>query len=66
MRIEWNSNATRPISLVGLIPRGTVFGLPVSQDPNVNSFDWTVDIAEGTRVLLTMGDEGPYRTGVSA
>jgi hypothetical protein len=47
-----------------MIPRGSVFTLPVSQDPNVNTFDWTVDIAEGTRVLLTMGDEGPYGTGV--
>lgn len=65
MTVTWDSNATRPIDLYGIIPAGSAFSLPVSQNGGTNDYDFTVDIRSGTQFLLLMSDDGPYQTGGS-
>lgn len=63
--VSWNSNASLPVHLYGLIPAGSAFSLPVPESTLQNSYDWTVDIAAGTQYLLLMSDAGQYQTGGS-
>jgi hypothetical protein len=65
MSITWDANATRPINLYGLIPHGSAFSLPISQDANTETYNWNVDIASGSEFLLFMSDAGQYQTGGS-
>lgn len=62
--ITWPSNVTRPVNLFGLIPGGSAWQIPISQDSE--SYDWQVNVAEGTSYLLVMSDSGPYVTGGSS
>ena len=65
MTITWPNNVTLPVSLYGMIPGGTAFELPASQSLSDPSYDWTVNIAQGTDVLLLMADASSAQTGGS-
>ena len=65
MTVTWPSNVTLPVSLYGLIPGGSAFELPVPQTPSDTSYDWTVNVAQGTDVLLLMSDASQAQTGGS-
>lgn len=65
MAITWPDNVTLPVSLYGMIPGGTAFQLPAPQSLSNPSYDWTVNIAEGTDVLLLMADASTAQTGGS-
>ncbi|KAK8843378.1 hypothetical protein IAR55_007035 [Kwoniella newhampshirensis] len=64
MSVSWDSNATEPVYLYGMIPHGTSFQLPIDYGRST-SYDWTVNIAQGTQFLLLMADAGRYQTGGS-
>lgn len=65
MTVTWPNNVTLPVSLYGMIPGGTAFELPVPQSLDQTSYDWTVDVAQGTDVLLLMSDGSSVQTGGS-
>lgn len=65
MRISWEERAVYPVGLYGVIPGGSAWEIPVEPEKNVLSHNWTVDIADGTRFILLMGDAGQYGTGGS-
>lgn len=65
MSITWPTNVTLPVSLYGLIPGGTAFQLPIPQSTSDTSYDWTVNIAQGTDVILMMADSSSVQTGGS-
>jgi hypothetical protein len=65
MSISWPNNVTLPVSLYGLIPGGTAFQLPIPQSSSDTSYDWTVNIAQGTDVILMMSDNSQVQTGGS-
>ncbi|ORX39049.1 hypothetical protein BD324DRAFT_618333 [Kockovaella imperatae] len=65
MRISWDNTITYPLNLYGLIPSGTPFDIPISQQTGNVSVDWQVDIDDGTQFLLFMADAGEYQTGGS-
>ena len=62
--VSWPSSVTRPVNLFGLIPGGTAFQIPIPQDGT--SYDWQVNIDDGTEYLLAMSDAGPNVTGGSS
>ena len=65
MTITWPNNVTLPVSLYGLIPGGTAFQLPIPQSTSETSYDWTVNIDQGTDVILMMSDSSTIQTGGS-
>jgi hypothetical protein len=65
MTITWPNNVTLPVSLYGLIPGGTAFQLPASQSLSQTTYDWTVNVAQGTDVILLMSDNSQFQTGGS-
>jgi len=65
MTITWPNNVTLPVSLYGLIPGGTAFQLPAPQSLSETSYDWTVNVAQGTDLILLMADASQAQTGGS-
>ncbi|BEJ11668.1 hypothetical protein CspHIS471_0201280 [Cutaneotrichosporon sp. HIS471] len=66
MRVAWNTqNITYPMGLHGFVPGGSTWDIPVPQDRQLSSANWTVDMDSGTRFLLLMTDAGKYGTGGS-
>lgn len=65
MTVTWPNNVTLPVSLYGLIPGGTAFQLPAPQSLSDTSYDWNVNVAQGTEVLLLMADGSSGQTGGS-
>lgn len=65
MKISWEPNATYPVGLYGVIPGGTAWEIPVEKTRTRLTSNWTVNIQDGTRFILLMGDAGPYGTGGS-
>lgn len=65
MTITWPNNVTLPVSLYGLIPGGTAFQLPAPQSLSQTSYDWTVNVAQGTDLILLMADASQAQTGGS-
>lgn len=65
MTITWPNNVTLPVSLYGMIPGGTAFRLPAPQSLDQPTYDWTVNVDQGTDVLLLMSDASSTQTGGS-
>ncbi|KAG8942333.1 hypothetical protein FRC00_011916, partial [Tulasnella sp. 408] len=62
--ISWDAGNTQgAVRMAALIPGGQSFSLPVPSSGN--SFDWTVDMRQGTEFLLVAGDERGFGTGGS-
>ncbi|EJU01221.1 hypothetical protein DACRYDRAFT_116996 [Dacryopinax primogenitus] len=62
-QISWDSNATRPVDIWGLIPLGQTFHLIGATGTSV---DWTVNIATGTSFFLALADAAGNQGGTSS
>lgn len=64
--MAWNSStAVYPVKLYGIVPAGTAWNIPVSQDKNTPTINWVANIAAGTQFVLLMSDAGKVGTGGS-
>ncbi|KAL1406015.1 hypothetical protein Q8F55_007698 [Vanrija albida] len=64
--VAWNAtSAVYPVKLYGIVPAGTAWSIPVSQDKNTPTINWAANIAAGTQFVLLMSDASRVGTGGS-
>ncbi|KAG8851398.1 hypothetical protein FRB96_009235 [Tulasnella sp. 330] len=63
--VGWDAtNSQGPVRITAMLPGGQSFALPV---PNTGaSFNWTVDMKQGTDYLIVAGDQRGFGTGGSS
>ncbi|KAG8907630.1 hypothetical protein FRB99_003092 [Tulasnella sp. 403] len=61
--ISWDPIAQSPVRITALLPGGQSFPLPVPVSGT--SFNWQVNMRQGTQFLLTAGDSRGFGTGGS-
>lgn len=65
VEVGWEaSNAQGPVRITAMLPGGESFALPVPSSGS--SFDWTVDMRQGTDYLVVAGDSRGFGTGGSS
>ncbi|KAG8993388.1 hypothetical protein FRB94_013983 [Tulasnella sp. JGI-2019a] len=63
--VGWEAaNAQGPVRITAMIPGGESFALPVPSSGS--SFQWTVDMRQGTDYLIVAGDSRGFGTGGSS